>query len=1230
MPGQGLATTTAPPQLQAPTPAPVQAPAVTQPRGNAAAVDALNQGGGGGRGGEAVSIIADEIGGPGDAREMLCKAPPEDRSTVEAATEEALGQEDAAEVIADAPAQGGERAPAVEPPAPATGEGEGGGEQGQEEAEGEEGASQGQEEDGGGKGGEQPGGGGVDTAGPPVPVISQQMADVAGLGSSDLALIHEELIEHQRWSGARTQVGEPGSTERAAFIAERAGEGAITGGLTGMGLGFAAGAVGKLAARFVPIPGVGAILGGAMSVYGLATRDWGQTGDTIGKFGEGDSTYEVLANTIASVSEVIQVVCDIMNVIAGVIGVISAVMWIISIITVGIASPLAATLSAIALGIGAASGVLDLINNLVLQPAVLLFRALHSFKSEADPREVEAQGAGISDASGRAAGALGGWVGGKAGEVAGGKAGDAYLQSQHGTGTAETGPAATARTDVPDAPTTQAADAPTTQAADAPTPQGADAPTPQSADAPTPDAVARQATADAPAPTQAADGPTPQQRQKGLAAVRQRFRAHIEAEARITQQRNQAIDDARGQARQQKAAELESTRQQRHDDIDAEFQRRIQDPEVIQDRHRYQMEVDAKAHQHRMADIEAASQQYKSTTEQADLEWQQRQQAIESSRDSQLQDVDSKRVRQELWLMENRDGMSPDIYQKMKSDFDIEHSQARLEIVQQHNAQSRQAATQYDAAYKQASDASQHAMSQADSRYNESRSSAMDQFDATQRQPFDSRKADVDADLSRQADLAGDQAATAATPGADGTMSQQMGQQRDGHWTLREHWEMLKATPEALMNPQARSTAGQDLSDAMVRSRLDYANGQENWRPESWQKTLGRSKLLDAVLYPFAEDLYGPFLIAGRTRAGAEGNMARTNERLGNLGVQAGQKLYGEATDRAGQEQRDKAQAQAVGGGLYTGDNPGLQEREQLGAALGTNDSPVVNTERVNPNYEEPPGTPEQLDLILNQIEQALAARAQAEASEQAMAGQVQAHEANQAPIQEAVTETQSAMSAQQAHEEAVARRQSANAEQQGRQQEAQGLLEGYPERAAGLAVIKGPLAAFQGFTWLASKLPGGAGRAMQSMNADANRMSEAFSQMDETMATESAKGPDAQAQLQGDQEVLATTQETAATSRTDLDTAQQGAQGLNTANQTAVADASAAEAEARGQREQLTGAIESKRTEHQSLTSELSGWAQRHRDARTAAVAQQQQNAAAATAARAPAAPAAAPAAAG
>src|SRR5882762_10427300 len=48
---------------------------------------------------------------------------------------------------------------------------------------------------------------------------------------------------------------------------------------------------------------------------------------------------------------------------------------------------------------------------MALQPLVLLFRSLHAFTSQADPREVEAQGHTLEEAGKEMGGALGGLAG---------------------------------------------------------------------------------------------------------------------------------------------------------------------------------------------------------------------------------------------------------------------------------------------------------------------------------------------------------------------------------------------------------------------------------------------------------------------------------------------------------------------------------------------------------------------------------------------------------------------------------------------------------------------------------------------------------------------------------------------------------------------------------------------------------------------------------------------------
>jgi hypothetical protein len=265
--------------------------------------------------------------------------------------------------------------------------------------------------------------------------VKSEAESVTDLGTGDLATIDAELAEHQRWGAASATVGAAGSGQRAEFIAQAAAAGSGftealgKGALTGAGMKIAEKAVEKgalkLAAKFAPqvtkftpLPAVGAVIGGVMSAYDLASRDWKATGESIGRFGQGADIYEQLANSIESISTIIDIATAVLNVIAGIIGAISIAMWIITIITVGIASPLAATLSTIAGLIGLASMILDGINAVVLKQLVTVFRALHAFTSEADPRDVVVQGDAITKASGAATGFVGGFAGGVAGGAA--------------------------------------------------------------------------------------------------------------------------------------------------------------------------------------------------------------------------------------------------------------------------------------------------------------------------------------------------------------------------------------------------------------------------------------------------------------------------------------------------------------------------------------------------------------------------------------------------------------------------------------------------------------------------------------------------------------------------------------------------------------------------------------------------------------------------------------------
>lgn len=301
---------------------------------------------------------------------------------------------------------------------------------------------------------------------------------------SDLGLIDEELAEHQRWAASFGSLGTAGSDERARFLLEQTGQGAVSGAegalLTGAAMGAISAAIGQIAGRRLaalavsrgvaatPVPGLGAAIGGVMAVAGLVQRDWGSTFDTIGRIGEGEG-YEGLANTLEGVAEALDLATSIMDVVAGVLGGIAVGMWVAAVLSAGTLSPLAASLSGVALAISAATTSVGLIITVVVRPTVTALRALHAFESQGDPATIEAAGQSLQGAAGQITGAVVGSGAGRLGGAAGGRlgtradAGVARIQARSRGGrpqrSAAAGPGPRIHLEVPEAPTRTAREA---------------------------------------------------------------------------------------------------------------------------------------------------------------------------------------------------------------------------------------------------------------------------------------------------------------------------------------------------------------------------------------------------------------------------------------------------------------------------------------------------------------------------------------------------------------------------------------------------------------------------------------------------------------------------------------------------------------------------------------------------------------------------------------------------
>jgi DNA repair exonuclease SbcCD ATPase subunit len=288
-----------------------------------------------------------------------------------------------------------------------------------------------------------------------------------------------------------------------------------------------------------------------------------------------------------------------------------------------------------------------------------------------------------------------------------------------------------------------------------------------------------------------------------------------------------------------------------------------------------------------------------------------------------------------------------------------------------------------------------------------------------------------------------------------------------------------------------------------------------------------------------------------------------------------------------------------------SGEAPTQAEREASHRGRFAQDAQAGNTmvERVNPAYPPPPGTPQQLAAIQQEIENILAARAQAERAETEMESQQQVLQSDQAPIQQAIDGADGGISAVQAHQQAVARRAQVNQEQQQRQQETGTLVSGYPSRAAGLTALTIPLEVFAGFTSLASHLPGDAGQSMAEMNQDANEIRSAFAQMSAAMVSQEEAQPGRQAKLSGDQSRIETADTEAGASAQSVNQSKQDAINLQQDNEAQLSQVRQARTEASQQGQTLDEAASTKQAQADSLAEQLQTWAQQHREARRQAV---------------------------
>ena len=289
---------------------------------------------------------------------------------------------------------------------------------------------------------------------------------------------------------------------------------------------------------------------------------------------------------------------------------------------------------------------------------------------------------------------------------------------------------------------------------------------------------------------------------------------------------------------------------------------------------------------------------------------------------------------------------------------------------------------------------------------------------------------------------------------------------------------------------------------------------------------------------------------------------------------------------------------------------------------------PIV--EHVNPNYSPPPCTPQDIVDLQNDILQTLDGRAQSEQAATAMAGQVAHHKANEKPLADMQNKTGEAISATEAHKQAVDRRTQANEKKKENEDHAKGMVADYSNRAAKLTVITGPMRGFERFTSLANALPENqdslspltqaaigpafptlikAKHGILKMNSDSKRFLDQLDNMDKTMEEQKAAQGDRSKKVAADASTLQQTDKNATESGQELNKAQETSKDLDAKNRDRITEAGKVRQEASKTAATLDAQAQQKQGQVQNLSAALQGWAQTHRQAREDSIEQTKSN---------------------
>lgn len=1056
----------------------------------------------------------------------------------------------------------------------------------------------------------------------PAAVADESPAPAAG--GDDL--VKKELAEHDRWG----KYGAPGSSERKWWVAKNVatgfGEGTVGGlvmgvGVHGLGKGvewaFKKGAVlkmgkvvGEQALKHVPVPAVGPIVGGLLSSYNLVTRDWAGNWDNIKKgFSlEGKTGWEKTANLLQGISDVVDILSNVLNVVAGVAGAIAAGSWLLTVATAGALTPVAAAATSFAAAVSIITGVMDMVNGFVLQPAITACRAMDAIDMDADPASLEKAAKDIRSAASGPGAAMGAYV------VSPGlkKAGEKYNELKKPsttnqsnvppTGTASQTPHVTVQptpenvhltqgdgtsapagtTNTPDAagtaapkPQTEAPSAQTTSetttsqttttetsapASQTPPPQVETAKPPAQTEAPAP-----KAQTETPAPAQTETAKPAETTAPKEPAQEAKSSTADDAAMKPDEKPPASRDEA--QARQQETQKKRETLQK---EIDAHEKTMKESVDRMQQTAKRESELDA-----RIGELNKETNAAEQT---------------KSQKLKEAEAADQKRYQAERDLQKARESNNQDAVAAAQSQI-ASHQEAASKA----RAEYEQAAAQEQKASAQIMALRQHKEQLlVDGRWD---GIIFDQA-AAERAKLLEQQALLDADLKTTQDTLdalnqqqAEPAASGQTPaepplaGAHGDESRRLAEQ---HEKLLEENQRLKDEKKQIEKEQKKKNADLDA----LEKRADENRQQLEANQQAMDANVG-----DQILHHYPNGMNPGQRIA-------TDQMNTWSQRATS---------WNAATPKLMKPQ-ESFNANNLGGSLASGIDSRLYPGETSENKDTTQEPPAMpqpETVNLSPAYSDPPATPEAIASLRDQADDLGKQHKQMKQIEQTEAEEQAKGEAQKAQAEEAVTQSKAMLDLNREHGQKTQAGSEAVKKQESENKKTEGAVEKYDEQADKFSTFQSVLGTVLGLEHLLDMLPDSVADYGRSLFGGAHKLNKNLAAMNSGMSQVAAAGPQASQEIADKNQRFTQTKQENASTNQQLQQNETGAQKLKAENEQKTTQAAQNKAEAQATDAEILDLKAEKQTKADELDAQMQMWAQQHRTEREQCVMNAANNAA-------------------